>query len=124
SRGNLGERRALGNRDSGGDDILVEPAGGDGNGPFVGQGEVLGIGDEQGQVGQAVETAGQAAAGVVEGGQGVGGEQGRVGAGSRQPGQDVRRRLGFGQGTSETTRREPVGQARGKIEQDLGAPDQ
>ena len=94
---------------------MIELAGGDGDGAIVGEGEVLGVGDQQGEVGQAVEAAGQAVGGAVERGQGVGGEEGGPGAGGREPAEDVGGRLGLGQRAEQAAGRQAVGQAGGKI---------
>ena len=77
---------------------MVEFAGGDGDGRFVDDGEILGVGDEQGEIGEAVEAAGESVGGVVQRGQGGGGERGGAGRpGGREPAEDVGRRLGLGQ---------------------------
>ena len=50
--------------------------GGDRDRAGVGAGEALGVGDEQGEVGQTVQAAGEAIGRAMEGGEGLGGEEG------------------------------------------------
>src|SRR5262245_56796819 len=76
--------------------IVIELARGGHDGGDIDDRLLLGIRDEQGEVGDAVEAAGQAAAVVMEGVQGFGGEQGVPRAGGSQPALDVQRSLRFG----------------------------
>ena len=56
--------------------------------------------------------------------EGIRGKQRGAGTGSGEAAEDVCRRLGFGQRAEQTARGQPVGQAGGKLEQDLGAADE
>ena len=98
-------------------------AGRDLDGPGVGPVEALGVGDQEGEVGQAVEPAREAVGRAVEGSQGGGVEQGLTRAGGTEPAEDVGRRLRSRQRLERGPGRQAIGQGRGQGERDVGAAD-
>jgi hypothetical protein len=107
-----------------GGEVAVEFLGRGADHGFVGDTLVLGVGNQERQVGEPVEAAGQAEGRAVELDERGGGEQRQSSAGPGKAAKDIGRRLGFCERAQEAARSDAIGQARGHVKHELGAPDQ